>query len=114
MCQKELNQLTDAVDSFQKAINNSKKRTSKGLYSYRLGDVYLKLKRYNDAETAFQNALKYSRSQSIKGGANFGLGEVYKSLNQYSRAIQYYEKAAANRTWKAAAEYEIDAIRNPN
>ena len=47
-------------------------------------------------------------------GANFGLGEVYKQLGQSQKAIEYFRKAARNRQWKAAAEYEIDIIQNPD
>ena len=54
----------------------------KGNTLYRLGNVYLKLKKYNEAEEVFLNAVKFSKSQNIDGGANFGLGEVYKHLGQ--------------------------------
>ena len=106
--------LSEAVTSFNSAINTTKKRSRKGSYYYRLGNVELKLKKYNDAESSFQNALKFSKSQNIVGGANFGLGEVYKALGQKTKAIQAYEKASKTRAWKAPADYEIDLLKNPD
>ena len=114
LSQVKENSLSDAVNSFQNAIKASKKNSRKGSNYYRLGDAYLKLKKYNEAEGAYLNALKFSKSQSIVGGSNFGLGEVYKFLGQKSKAIQYYKKASKNRTWKAAADYEIDLLENPD
>ncbi len=114
LSQEKENQLADAVNSLESAVKASKKNSRRGINYYRLGNVLLKMKNYNEAETAFLNAIKFSKSQSIDGGSNFGLGEVYKFLGQKQKAIQHYEKAARNRSWKASADYEIDLIRNPD
>jgi superkiller protein 3 len=114
ICQEQLNQLSEAVESFKKALENTNRASEKGNYYFRLGNAYLKLKKYNDAEGAFLNAVKLSKSQTIDGGSNFGLGEVYKNLGQKQKAIQYYEKAAKVRAWKASADYEIDLLKNPD
>lgn len=114
LSQVKANALSDAVNSFQSAIKASKKNSRKGSNYYRLGDTFLKLKKYKDAESAFLNALKFSKSQSIVGGSNFLLGEVYKFLGQKTKAIQYYKKASKNRSWKASADYEIDLLENPD
>ena len=114
LSQEKSNELTAATESFQKAIENTNKRSRKGSYYYRLGNVFLRLKKFNDAENAFTEALKFSKSQGIVGGANFGLGEVYKSYGQTQKAIRYYQQAAKTRSWKASADYEIDLLKNPD
>ena len=114
LSQTKVNDLTDAVNSFENAIKSSNKNDRKGSNYYRLGDTLLKLKKYKEAESAFLSALKFSKSQSIVGGSNFGLGDVYKHLGQKSKAIEYYKKASKNRSWKASADYEIDMLQNPD
>jgi len=114
LAQEKSNNLSDAVTSFNNAINSSRNPSRKGSYYFRLGNIQVKLKKFNDAEKSFREALKFSKSQSIVGGANFGLGEVYKALGQTQKAIASYEKASKNRAWKASADYEIDLLKNPD
>jgi tetratricopeptide (TPR) repeat protein len=114
LCQEKVNALSDAVESFNNAINTTKIRSRKGSYYFRLGNIQVKLKMFNDAEKSFLEALKFSKSQNIVGGSNFGLGDVYKALGQKEKAISSYEKASKNRAWKASADYEIDLLKNPD
>ncbi len=114
ICQQEERQFTGAEKSFANAIKYAKKNTLKGMYSFRLGNVYLKIKKYKQAEKNFIQAVSKSKTQSIVGGSNFGLGEVYKKLGQTKKAIKYYKKAVKTRSWKASAEYEIDLLENPD
>ena len=102
-----------AAESFEKAVTTTKKKALKGNYYYRLGKAYVLGKEYKKAETALKQALNITRKESIKAACNFYLGEVYKYLSQKRKAIQYYKKAAKNRSWKAPAEYEIDILENP-
>jgi len=114
ICQQEERQFSEAEVSFTNAIKYAKTTDHKGSYYFRLGNVYLKMKKYNQAEEAFSSAIKNSKSQSIVGGSNYGLGEVYKNLGQTNKAIEYYQKAAKTRSWKASAEYEIDLLEHPD
>lgn len=114
ICQQEERKFSEAEKSFSEAIKYAKKNTLKGMYSFRLGNVYLKMKKYKPAEQYFTQAVSRSKSQSIVGGSNFGLGEVYKNLGQTQKAIKYYKKASKTRSWKASAEYEIDLLENPD
>jgi tetratricopeptide (TPR) repeat protein len=114
LSQEQTNQLSDAAVSFDSAIKATKKNARKGSYYYRLAAVLVKLKKFNEAETAYLNALKFSKSQSIIGGSNFGLGDIYKRRGQNQKALEYFRKASRNRDWKAAADYEIDMIQNPD
>jgi tetratricopeptide (TPR) repeat protein len=114
LCLMQENQLSEAAEAFNKAIESTRRNSRKGSYYYRLGGIQAKLKRYKEAEQAYLNALKFSKSQNILGGANFGLGETYKNLGQTQKALEYFRKASRNRTWKASADYEIDMILNPD
>ena len=111
---KHLSKYADASAAFQKAIEKEKKRIKKGGYYYRLGTVLIPLKKYKQAEEALLNAIKCTRSSSIKAASNFYLGDVYKKTGRKQKAIQYYKKAAKTSTWKQAADYEIDILRNPD
>lgn len=114
ICQSEERQFSNAEKSFLNAIKYARRNTEKGSYNFRLGNVYLKLKKYNQAKNAFTEAIRNSKSQTIVGGSNFGLGEVYKHLGQSGNAIKYYRRAAKTRSWKASAEYEIELLENPD
>ena len=114
LSQDQTNELSDAAVSFQSAIKVTRKNARKGTYNFRLAGVLVKLKKFKEAETAYLNALKFSKSQSIIGGSNFGLGDIYKRRGQNQKALGYFRKASRNRQWKAAADYEIDMIQNPD
>ncbi|MGD9898224.1 MAG: tetratricopeptide repeat protein [Calditrichaceae bacterium] len=111
---QNLREFDKSVDAFENAIKTEKKRIKQGDYYYRLGVVYLAMKKYNQAEEALNTAVGLSTSSTIKAGANFNLAEVYKGTGQTQKAIQYYKMAASDRSWKQAAEYEIEILTNPD
>ena len=111
---KGLRRYDEAVSAFEKAISNERRRTSKGSYYYYMGETLLVMKKYNQAEEAFTNAINSTRSNTIKAGSNFHLGEVFRDTGQKQKALQYFQIAAKNSSWKQAAEYEIDIIKNPD
>ena len=55
-----------------------------------------------------------NREDDVRAAANFGLGEVSKALGRKNDAIAYYKKAAQNRSWRDAAEREIEILNNPD
>lgn len=103
----------ESAAAFKKAIAGEKKNSKKASYYYRYGKVLIQLKKYKEAESALLNALKFSRSKTIKDASNFYLGDAYKKMGQKQKAMKYYQRAAQSSQWKRSAEYEIEAIKNP-
>jgi len=109
-----IKQYSKAAEAFGNAFNNTNNRTLKGNYLYRQGEAYVNAKDYDNAEKALLDALDYSKKSSIIAACNFYLGDVYKHKGQTQKAIQHFQKAANNRSWKQPAEYEIDILKNPD
>ncbi len=112
VCYMQTAEYAKAVEALSKAIEHERINSSKDDTYLRLGDSYLKLKKLDEAESAYKNALKYTRQSTIRAAANFGLGEVYKMRGNKQLAISYYQKASRDRSWKQAALYEIDLLKN--
>jgi tetratricopeptide (TPR) repeat protein len=114
VCYFEVGKYAEAASAFEEAVKNTRNSALKGDTYYRLGNAYRELGQLDQAEEAYLQALKFSRSSTIKGGANYGLGEIYKKRGNTSQALKYFTAASRDRTWKKAAEYEIEILKNPD
>jgi len=111
---KNLKQYAKGASELRAAISLEKRRSKKGSYYFRLGELLVQSKKYKEAERALLSAAKMSSNSTIRAGANFYLGEVYRLSGRKQKALQYYSKASKDRKWKQSAKYQIDLIRHPD
>jgi tetratricopeptide (TPR) repeat protein len=79
---------------------------------FRLASVYNHLNDCDNAKNAAREALDVKNNL---GGAWFelGLAEYCNGSGNKTAALNAFERARNDRTWRTAAEYEIDKIQNP-
>ena len=74
-----------------------------------LAKIYSELGDWDKSITASEDALKY-RSKISKGGPYFYLGISYKGKGENDKAIEMFNKAKGDATYKKTAEYELSLL----
>ena len=104
----ELSRFEEAVLALENALAVTNRRSWEAPH-YRLAVVYNKQGNYAEAK---KSALESLKAKSNYAPASYEAGKACKDLKQYQEAIAHFQKAAADKVWKRAAEYEIDLIQN--
>lgn len=104
----ELGRLDEAVIALETALSVSSKKKWADPH-YRLAVVYNKNGDFGDAKKSAVEALTHKPNYYA---AAYEAGKACKGLGQINEAISYFQKAAQDRAWKQAADYEIDLIKN--
>lgn len=74
-----------------------------------LAKIYSEIGEWDKSISASQDALKY-RSKITKGGPYFYMGISYKGKGDNEKAIDMFNKAKSDATYKKTAEYELSLI----
>jgi len=74
-----------------------------------LAKIYSELGEWDKSIAASDNALKY-RSKITKGGPYFYMGVSYKGKGENEKAIEMFNKAKSDATYKKTAEYELSLL----
>lgn len=74
-----------------------------------LAKIYSELGEWDKSISASDNALKY-RSKISKGGPYFYMGVSYKGKGENEKAIEMFNKAKSDATYKKTAEYELSLL----
>jgi tetratricopeptide (TPR) repeat protein len=74
-----------------------------------LAKVYSELGDWDNSIVASENALKY-RSKITKGGPYYYMGISYKGKGDTDKAIEMFNKAKGDVTYKKTAEYELSLL----
>jgi len=74
-----------------------------------LAKIYSEIGEWDKSISASEDALKY-RSKISKGGPYFYMGVSYKGKGENEKAIDMFNKAKTDATYKKTAEYELSLL----
>lgn len=95
---ENLGDYTQAIESYQEALNNNYPNSEIATISNHLGTLYETVGDYDQAKELFQYALEISQTlpdKSGEGSALSNLGNIYDILGDYPKALDYHQQALA-------------------
>jgi len=103
------NNLEEAAQYFELSVSLKPKNATAW---YRLAQIYNQL---SDCENAIRAAREATdRKKSFGGGwVELGIAEWCGGKGNKTAALNAFEKARNDRSWRKMAEYEIDKVKNP-
>jgi len=106
---KEEENWDEAIAALQEAVSLNKKDATS---FFHLAEAYNVLEKCEEAKIAARNSTEL---KNRFGGAWFELGiaEWCSGKGNKTAALNAFEKARGDRSWRTMAEYEIDKVRNP-
>ena len=75
-----------------------------------LAELYSQINEYDKCIAAAENALKYKSSIST-GGPYYYLGVAYKGKGDNQKAVEMFQKAKNDASYKKTAEYELSLLK---
>ncbi len=75
-----------------------------------LAELYSQLNEYDKCIAAAENALKYKSSISA-GGPYYYMGVAYKGKGDNQKAVEMFQKAKNDASYKKTAEYELSLLK---
>ena len=75
-----------------------------------LAELYSQLNEYDKCIDASENALKYKSSIS-SGGPYYYMGVAYKGKGDNQKAVEMFQKAKNDASYKKTAEYELSLLK---